>query len=49
MADHSAAAALRPLTGLSPDAQVLVLSTEGATDPVAYADITGRTPASDPI
>jgi diaminopropionate ammonia-lyase len=27
--------------GLGPDSSVLVLSTEGATDPVAYADIVG--------
>jgi diaminopropionate ammonia-lyase len=29
---------------LGPESNVLVLSTEGATDPVAYADIVGRAP-----
>jgi diaminopropionate ammonia-lyase len=29
---------------LGPDSSVLVLSTEGATDPDAYADIVGRAP-----
>jgi diaminopropionate ammonia-lyase len=29
---------------LSPDSAVLVLSTEGATDPVAYEEIVGRAP-----
>ena len=29
---------------LGPDSDVLVLSTEGATDPVAYAEIVGRAP-----
>ena len=29
---------------LGPDSSVLVLSTEGATDPVAYAEIVGRAP-----
>lgn len=35
---------LRRSWGLGPDARVLVLSTEGATDPDAYTDIIGHAP-----
>jgi diaminopropionate ammonia-lyase len=36
--------ALRERIGLGPESSVLTLCTEGATDPVAYAEIVGRTP-----
>ena len=41
---HAHSDALRRLVGLTSDARVLVLSTEGATDPGAYEQITGRSP-----
>jgi diaminopropionate ammonia-lyase len=34
----------RQLLGLEPSTSVLVLSTEGATDPGAYREIVGREP-----
>jgi diaminopropionate ammonia-lyase len=40
MSDRQARAHL----GLGPDSRILVINSEGATDPAIYAGIVGRTP-----
>ncbi len=42
LAADPAAAALREAAGLGPDARVLLIASEGATDPEGYARVVGR-------
>lgn len=44
--DGPAADAVRQVAGLTPDASVLLISTEGATDPDAYRAVVGAAPGS---
>jgi diaminopropionate ammonia-lyase len=42
LACDAAATELRDAVGLGPDTRVLLIATEGATDPAGYADVIGR-------